>query len=153
MIKRLKKLWQHLSSTSLGRYLFAKILGYYIPYTATINAKIITISNGYAKVSIKDDHRNKNHLHCIHAIAIANLGELASGLALHFAMKDDERAILTKIETQYLKKARGTIYAEAQCLKPILGENMIKAAIVDPSNDTLALVTATWQLDHKPCNT
>lgn len=147
MIKKLKKLWQHLSSTSIGRYLFAKILGYYIPYTASINAKIITISAGHAKVSIKDDHHNKNHLNCIHAIAIANLGELATGLALHFAMKDEERAILTKLETQYLKKARGIIYAEATCLNPIAGENIIKANIVNSNNDTLALVTASWRLE------
>ena len=53
----------------------------------------------------------RNHLDCVHAIALANLAELAGNVALFYSMPDDARFIVSGMEIEYLKKARGTITA------------------------------------------
>ena len=53
----------------------------------------------------------RNHLDCVHAIALANLAELAGNVALVYSLPDDARFIVSGMEIEYLKKARGTITA------------------------------------------
>jgi acyl-coenzyme A thioesterase PaaI-like protein len=53
----------------------------------------------------------RNHLDCVHAIALANLAELAGNVALAYSLPDDARFIVSGIEIEYVKKARGTIKA------------------------------------------
>ena len=53
----------------------------------------------------------RNHLDCVHAIALANLAELAGNVALAYSLPDDARFIVSGMEIEYLKKARGMITA------------------------------------------
>ena len=53
----------------------------------------------------------RNHLDCVHAIALANLAELAGNVALAYSLPDDARFIVSGMEIEYTKKARGTITA------------------------------------------
>ena len=46
------------------------------------------------RVVLKDKRAIRNHLDCIHAIALANLGELASGLALLSIIEPSLKAIV-----------------------------------------------------------
>lgn len=90
----------------------------------------------------------RNHLNCIHAIALANLGEVATGLAMLTAATDS-RGILVGIHTAYHKKARGTMVAECTATPPTVTEPVdveVSAPITDSANDIVAVVTATWRL-------
>ena len=64
---------------------------------------------GYAEVVMQDKRAVRNHLDCVHAIALANLAELAGNVALAYSLPDDARFIVSGIEIEYVKKARGTI--------------------------------------------
>jgi hypothetical protein len=60
----------------------------------------------------------RNHLSCIHAVALANLVELTGNLALGYSLPDDARFIVSGMGLDYLKKARGSITGE--CHIPLI---------------------------------
>ena len=65
------------------------------------------------QASLVDRPWLRNPFSCVHALALANLGEFSSGMLMvnWLAYHKDKRGIPIKIETEYLKKARGKILA------------------------------------------
>ena len=112
---RLMKTWQRLAPLPGGRWLFSFILGQIAPYTGTIGASVKEIRPGYARVELRDRRKVRNHLGSVHAMALGNLGEMVTGLALMNSLPDKTRGILTGFSIRYLKKARGMLSAD--CLR------------------------------------
>ncbi len=111
--------WKQFSRLPGGRFLFSRFIGRYIPYTGSIRADVLELSQGLARVGLKDRKSVRNHLDSIHAVALMNLSELTTGLAVTSALPKDYRAILKSFSIEYLKKARGTLKSEARfALKP-----------------------------------
>jgi acyl-coenzyme A thioesterase PaaI-like protein len=120
------------------------------PYTGTLRPLIEEITPGRAQVTLRDRGVLRNHLNSIHAIALANLGELASGLALIAALPDSTKGIVTRLEIDYQKKARGSLTAigQAQAPKTISEPTTLQAhaTIRDRDGDSVATLTAHWLL-------
>jgi acyl-coenzyme A thioesterase PaaI-like protein len=96
---------------------------------------------------MRDRRAVRNHLHSVHAIAIADLAELASGLALTYSLPEGARAILTGISIEYLKKARGTLAAEARIDVPGSSEERsyeFESVVTDSSGEQVARAAAHW---------
>ena len=74
--------WEALSRYPFGRSLFARLLGFTVPYAATVVPEVQRLDLGVAQVCFGDRRRVRNHLGSIHAAALTNLGELAANLAL-----------------------------------------------------------------------
>ena len=124
-----------------------------VPYTRSIRCTVVQFEPGYAEVLLHDRWRVRNHLRSVHAIALANLGELATGLSLIGGLSPRLRAILTGLDVRYTKKARGPLLAEARCTVPeIVSEvdHAVEATIRDSAGDTVAIVTAHWLLSPTP---
>lgn len=141
--------WERLKDRPGGEWLFARVLARGIPYTATIHPRVLTIEKGFARVEVEDRRRIRNHLNSIHAIAIANLGELAGGLAMTATLPSDVRGILVGLQVAYKKKARGRLTAEARCEVPAVTgpiDYLLTSHVLDASGDEVATVTATWRL-------
>jgi len=147
---KLLRLWQRLAPWPGGRWLFSRILGWMVPYTGSISPRIRELRPGYARVELRDRRRVRNHLNSIHAIALANLGEVTSGLAMLTGLPSNTRGIVIKISTEYFKKARGLLVAETHCEVPqVRGEDMeyvVQADIRDREGDVVARITAHWRL-------
>lgn len=147
---KIMRLWQRLAPWPGGRWLFSRILGLMVPYTGSIAARIRELRPGYARVELRDRRCVRNHLNSIHAIALANLGEMTSGLAMLTGLAPDTRGIAIKISTEYFKKARGLLVAETRCEVPhVQGEDMeveVQADIRDRDGDVVARTTARWRL-------
>jgi acyl-coenzyme A thioesterase PaaI-like protein len=138
--------WQHASRVPGGRHLFSRLLGVAIPYTGSIGAEVLTLEPGYAKVQLDERRAIRNHLSSIHAIALANLGELTGNLALACALPDDGRFIVTQLAIDYKKKARGRIIAECRCDPPTSAERreyQLHIALRDASGADVAEVVLT----------
>ena len=107
----LRRAWDLLSGVPGGRMLFSRLVGRMAPYTGSIHATVTVLRAGYAEVEMHDRRGVRNHLDSIHAIALANLAELAGNLALAYSLPDDARFIVSGLEIEYMKKARGRITA------------------------------------------
>jgi len=140
-------LWERLSPYPCGKWLFSKLIGFAIPYTGSIQPRVVALKPGHAVVNLHDRRKVRNHLRSIHAIALANLAEFTTGLATLSGMPQGSRAILTGLEVEYHKKARGTLKAECISTPPSNDENQslrVKTTIVDAQGDVVASGTATW---------
>lgn len=138
--------WQHASRVPGGRHVFSRLLGIAIPYTGSIGAEVLTLEPGYAKVQLDERRSIRNHLSSIHAIALANLGELTGNLAIACALPDDGRFIVTKLAIEYKKKARGRIIAECRCDPPTSAERrefQLDVTLRDASGVDVASVVLT----------
>lgn len=141
--------WHRLEGSGPGRWLFSRVLGWSVPYTGSIGATVIALAPGQATVVLRDRRAVRNHLGSVHAIALANLGELASGLAMLTAAGDGVRGIVTRLEIAYHAKARGRLTATGTAHPPPVTtpiDSTATAEIRDAAEVTVATVTATWRL-------
>jgi acyl-coenzyme A thioesterase PaaI-like protein len=107
----IRQAWDLLSTVPGGKAVFSRLVGRMAPYTGTIHASVSVLRSGYAEVDMADRKAVRNHLDSVHAIALANLAELAGNVALAYSLPDDGRFIVSGMEIEYVKKARGTIKA------------------------------------------
>lgn len=106
-----RQAWDLLQGVPGGKSVFSRLIGRMAPYTGTIHAQITVLRPGYAEVQMQDRRAVRNHLDCVHAVALANLAELAGNVALAYSLPDDARFIVSGMDLEYLKKARGLITA------------------------------------------
>lgn len=142
--------WERFNKIPGGNKIFSAIVGQFIPYTGSISPLVQKIHAGQAIVSLRDKRKVRNHLDSIHAIALANLGEFTTGLSVISQLHNDAKAILVKIEVEYLKKARGDLTAEAHSEVP---QNftqdtniLVSAKIRNLQNEVVTVVNATWRI-------
>ncbi len=120
-----KEGWDQLHRLPRGKQLYSYLIGRYAPYTGTIPALIEELGIGSSKVTLKECPSIRNHLRSIHAVALANLAELTGNIALSYSMPIDARFIVSKIEIEYLKKARGTVTGLCDCPVPTSNERKV----------------------------
>ena len=145
----LLRLWRRLHRLPGGSRLFSLVFGWRVPYSGSVRPHIRVLEPGHAEVEIPDRRANRQHLGSVHAIALLNVAEQASGLALLTGLPDGIRGIVTQISMQYLKKARGTIRAVSRVAVPtVTGDTEFEviADCLDRGGDVVARATVRWRL-------
>lgn len=147
--QRLLRLWRRLRPLPGGTRLFSRIFGWQVPYSGSVRPHIRALAPGRAEVEIPDRRRNRQHLGSVHAVALVNLAEQASGLALLTALPDGVRGIVTQISMQYVKKARGPIRAVCEVVAPAVSGDMefdVTAECLDRGGAVVARANVRWRL-------
>lgn len=150
---RIRALWVRLAPLPGGKVIFSRLLGLMVPYTGSIGCRVQELRPGYARVELRERRRVRNHLGSVHAVALANLAEVTSGLAVIAALPEGARGILTALSIEYVKKARGRLVAE--CAYEIgdwrtAADHEPEAIIRDAAGDVVARATPRWRIGPVP---
>ena len=151
--ERLRSLWHRLSRFPGGKTLFSFLVGWMTPYSGTIGARVAELEPGWCRVTLRDRRRVRNHLASVHAMALANLAEMASGLAVLVGLPTGVQGIVTGFSISYQKKARGLLTAECRVTGlDVTAEREYEAGVTvtDPQGDVVAHATARWRLRPIP---
>jgi acyl-coenzyme A thioesterase PaaI-like protein len=145
--------WRRFNLLPGGPTLFSLFLGWYAPYSGSIRARVESVEQGQVHVILRDRRGVRNHLHSIHAIALMNLGEITSGLAVLSSIPANMRGIVLGLSAEYFKKARGKLTARAKFKFPDeIGDNTqckATAEIADEAGDIVAIIQATWLIGYR----
>jgi acyl-coenzyme A thioesterase PaaI-like protein len=152
LTESLLRTWGRLQTLPGGSWLFSRFLGVMVPYTGTIGAHVRELRPGYARITLRDRRHVRQHLGSVHAVALINLGEVTSGLAMLTALPPGVRSIVTNLTAEYAKKARGTLTSEARVTVPeVTGpvEHTVMAEIRDAGGDVVCRVRVVWRLEAR----
>ena len=147
--ERLLGLWSTLAPWPGGTWLFSRLLGFTVPYTGSIGAHVRLLEPGHARVTLRDRRAVRQHLGSVHAVALVNLGEVTTGLAVLAALPSGIRSIVTSLSIEYLKKARGLLSCECRTAIPTLAgelDHLVAADIIDATGDPVARIQVRWRL-------
>ena len=149
----LRSAWGRLAPLPGGRRVFSWLLRWMVPYSGTTRPYVEDLSPGFVRVRMADRRGVRNHLHSVHAVALANLAELASGLAMTTALPPGIRGIVTRPTIDYSKKARGTLTATARVTVPPITtaeDHDFQSQVSDAAGDVVATATVRWRLAPIP---
>jgi acyl-coenzyme A thioesterase PaaI-like protein len=142
--------WQRLAAWPFGKQLFSWVVGRTAPYTGSVGGRYTDVRPGYARVELRDRRAVRNHLASIHAVALVNLAEMTSGVALMTALPPGVRGIVTGLSIEYIKKARGTLSCETTTTAPSDVTTPLTFDVVadihDATGDLVARATVHWRL-------
>ncbi len=141
-----------MSSLPGGSFLFRKAIALGVPYSASINPNLLELKPGYCRLSIKDRKAVRNHLNCVHAIALVNMGELCSGLAFICSLPPNYIGIVVSLRVEYLKKARGTLVATSTSPKCDFATQEaceVVAEITNEASEVVCKVYVQWKIKPK----
>ena len=142
----LRDAWRRLAPLPGGRTLFSLMLGRMVPYTGALGARVQELEPGYARIMLRDRREIRNHLGSIHAVALANLAEVTSGIAMLTSLPEGARGIVVHLGIEYLKKARGTLTAECRCSPPSGREETVTvtADVMNAEGEVVARAEVRW---------
>jgi acyl-coenzyme A thioesterase PaaI-like protein len=149
MAADIHSLWDRLSGRPGGRWLFSRLLGRIVPYTGSIRPRVLELTATGARIELRDRRAVRNHLRSVHAIALANLAELSTGLPLAYAVQPRGRAILLSLNVEFLKKARGTLVGSSSFVAPTADHDEdieIPVEVRDAAGVVVARARARWRV-------
>ena len=144
----IRSLWDRLSPLPAGLWIFSRLLGRMVPYTGSIHATVRELKAGHARIEMRDRRGVRNHLQSVHAIALANLAEVTTGLPLAYSVQPAGRTILVSLTVEYEKKARGTLIATSDFTPPDAsrdGEIEIPVEVRDAAGVVVTRARARWR--------
>lgn len=106
--------WQRLSGSAWKRWLFARVVCRRAPYFKSIRPRFIELRPALCRVGMSKRREVENHIGTVHALAMANLCELAAGMVTEVTLPQTMRWIPRGMTIEYLRKAESDVSAVAR---------------------------------------
>ncbi|CAO3669203.1 unnamed protein product [Rhizopus stolonifer] len=153
--KRPLVIWERLNKPLIKLFrprLFAFLMNNLNPYSGSIDMRVTTFSKGFCTGFMRDRHHNRNPFKSIHATALATFAETVGELGLLSSLSSDkDKIVLSSLELEFKKKARGLITASTDFTMPDMNEKeqQVKMDVVvkDRMLDTVAIAHLVWRVE------
>ena len=88
-------------------------LGRFLPYVGTSGLLYEELTSERVVVSIKNRRHVQNHIHNVHAAAMALIAETATGFCIGMNLPDDRLPLIKSFTVDFLKRTKGDMRAVA----------------------------------------
>lgn len=121
------------------------LFGSQVKFASTAKVRVHTLTNSRAVLSIANRRKVQNHIHGVHAAAMALLAESATGFVVGMNVPDDKLPLIKSLKVDYLKRATGALHAVAT-----LTNEQIAAIHSEEKGEVLVAVTVTDESGIEP---
>ena len=135
-----------------GRWLFARAVCFKAPYFSSIRPRFLELKPGLCQVALRKRRAVQNHMGSVHAIAMANLCELAAGTLMEVTIPLTMRWIPRGMTIEYLRRAATDVSATARLDKSGWGppENVgVPVTITDVAGDEVVRAVITMYVSER----
>ena len=148
------QIYRKLASWPFGKYLFSKGIGWRAPFFSTINVRVQDYQEGLIVCTMRDRRAVRNHLGCVHAIAMCNLAEACGGMAVDSATPSGLRWIPQGMTVRYLKKARGNLTGQCRIDPAKVQAGVVegRVEIRDPGKALVFEADISFKVSAKPAH-
>ena len=142
-----------MASENVRRRILDVMLNVGIPFNRWLGLRVHEISADHVTIKSPETVLRRNHVGTAHACAQALIGEYAAGLVIaqQFPI-ETYRMIISKLEIDYAKPGRGTLYGTAKAPEtmPELTDEEgwvdMETRITDKAGDEVSVCRTRWQV-------
>ncbi len=91
----------------------SKVLGHAVPFTGTAGLQYTLMTPARVEIAVANHRRVQNHIHGVHAAAMALLAETATGMVVGMNVRDDCLPLAKQMHIDFKKRAVGALRAVA----------------------------------------
>jgi acyl-coenzyme A thioesterase PaaI-like protein len=91
----------------------SRVLGRAVPFTGTAGLEYVVMTHERVEVVVANRRRVQNHIHGVHAAAMALLAETATGMVVAMNVRDDCLPLAKQLKVDFKKRAQGNMRAVA----------------------------------------
>lgn len=91
----------------------SRVLGRAVPFTGTAGLEFAVMTPERVEITIANHRRVQNHIHGVHAAAMALLAETATGMVVGMNVRDDCLPLAKQLKVDFKKRAQGALRAVA----------------------------------------
>ena len=141
-------LWRFFNAIPGGKAFFDRVFDHRVPCAASIDKRVLELQPGHCRLEMRDHRSVRNHRDVVHAAAILNLAETASGLALQSLLPHGFEPVVKSTSLDHRKTARGPLTAECRVgrLAPEGRPQVTDILVRDRKNHVVAEVTVAWSI-------
>lgn len=147
------KAWNRVKPYAIGRWLFTRVVCFRAPYFSSIRPRFVQLGEGRAEVSMRKRRSVTNHIGTVHAIAMANLCEIAAGTMIEALLDPSMRWIPKGMNIRYLAKASTDVRALAT-MPPIqpgeAQDAVIPVIVLDQGGTEIVAADITMYVTPRP---
>lgn len=144
--------WNRLKGNAAGRWLFTRVVCWRAPYFASIRPLFLQLGDGSVEVRMRKRRSVSNHIGTVHAIAMANLCEIAAGTMMEALLDPSLRWIPREMTIRYLARATTDVVARSimpQVLPGQVQDAVVAVSVHDTSGAEVVRADITMYLSPK----
>ena len=121
------------------------VLGRAVPFTGTAKLRYEDMSASSVQISVANNHKVRNHIGGVHAMASTLAAETATGMVMGMNVRDDCIPVVKDMRVQFKKRGQGAMRAVA-----MLTDEQRELIRSSTKGEVIVAVTVTDESGNQP---